>query len=541
MSAPLFDGQALAYQSNPEFDGHIAAALAHSLSQNPSRVVLIDRAGVRRPIRAGALLAIASMLGESFKRIPEKRIGVVLPPGLGGAIANCALMFADKIPVNLNFTSGRSALESCIAQSGLRTIISAQPMRERLGDFPWTDSFVDIRQSIAALSKPKTMWRIACAYALRGEQLIRLWNVPKKGGDREAALLFTSGSAGEPKGVPLTHRNILGNIRQIIDFQLFCRGDSALGCLPLFHSFGFTVTLWLPLIGDFPVVTVPSPFDITRNLDAIREENITILLGSPTFLRPYLKRAKPDAIPSVKCVVAGAEKTPAGFGEQWEQYFGSYYLEGYGLTETTPVVGVNLPPLPGKPFEQWNRRGSIGRLLPGQDVRIVDPDTGKDLGFGEQGLLYLRGVNIFKGYLDNPEATAEVLNDGWFNTGDLARLDRDGFLFVDGRLSRFSKIGGEKVPHGTVESAILKALDFDHAHSDLPVLAVANRRDKAKGETIILLASIDIDMSSLRDALSKDGLPNLWIPRILKRVDKIPVLASGKLDLKQLAHLASED
>lgn len=540
MLAPLYDGHADAYQANPEFEGHIAAALTRSLSQNPSRVVMIDRAGARRPIRAGALLAIASMLGEAFKKIPEKRVGVVLPPGLGGAIANCALMFADKIPVNLNFTSGRAALESCIAQSGIGTILTAGPMRERLPDFPWTDSVLDIRDCVAGLSKPKTMWRIACAYALRGDQLIRRWGVPEVGGDREAALLFTSGSAGEPKGVPLTHRNILGNVRQIIDFQLFCDGDSALGCLPLFHSFGYTVTLWLPLIGGFPVVTVPSPFDIARNLDAIREENITILLGSPTFLRPYLKRAKPDAIPSVKCVVAGAEKTPPGFGEQWEQYFGSYYLEGYGLTETTPVVGVNLPPLPGKPFEQWNRRGSIGRLLPGQDVRIVDPDTGKDLGFGEQGLLYLKGVNIFTGYLDNPEATAEVLHEGWFNTGDLARLDRDGFLFVDGRLSRFSKIGGEKVPHGTVEAAVLKALGLDHAASDLPVVAVANRRDRVKGETLVLLSTMDVDMAALRDLLSKDGLPNLWIPRICKRVDKIPVLASGKFDLKRLGQLAQD-
>ena len=540
MRTPLYDGHADAYKARPFFEQHIAGALTRALAEDPSRVVLVDRSGPRKPIRAGALLAISSLLAEQFRKIPEKRVGVVLPPGLGGALANCALVMADKIPVNLNFTSGKAAVESCIAQSGLRAIISAKIMRQRLAGFPWTDQFVDIRDCVAAISKPKAMWRIACAYACGAEKLIKRWKIPTEGGDREAALLFTSGSSGEPKGVPLTHRNILGNVTQMMDFGIFGPGDSALGCLPLFHSFGYTVTLWLPLIGGYRIVTVPTPFDIARNIEAIQEEKISLLLGSPTFFRPYLKRAKMESITSVRFVIAGAEKTPEGFAEQWEKHFSSYYLEGYGLTETTPVVGVNLPPLPGKVFDQWNRRGSIGRLLPGIDVRIVDPDTGKDLDYGEQGLLYLKGVNVFNGYLNNPQATAEVLNDGWFNTGDLARLDKDGFLYVDGRLSRFSKIGGEKVPHGTVEVAIMEALGIAHGDNERAVLAVSSRKDPAKGEALVLVSSIDIDMTSLREKLSKSGLPNLWIPRLYKRVDSLPVMASGKLDLKQLRILAQD-
>ncbi len=540
---PLYDDNAAAYKARAQFESHLGAELVRSLAGNPSRLAMVDRSGPkRRPIRSGTLLAIASLLAEEFKKIPERRVGIVLPPGVGGSLANCALTLVDKIPVNLNFTAGKAAIESCIEQSGIKTIISADIMKEKLPEFPWSGAFVDIGTLVKNFGKRRILSRIALVHLSSPERLIKKWNVPTQGGDREASLLFTSGSSGEPKGVPLSHRNILGNIQQIVEFKLFIEGESALGCLPLFHSFGFTVTLWLPLIGQFLVITTPSPFDLSRNIQAIREENINILIGAPTFLRPYIKRAEPHSIPSVRCVVSGAEKTPAGFGELWESHFGNHYLEGYGLTETTPVMGVNLPPRDGLVFGQWNRRGSIGRLLPGQAIRIVDPDTGEDLGYDQQGLLHVKGVNVFNGYLDNPKETAEVLKDGWLNTGDLARLDKDHFLYIDGRLSRFSKIGGEKVPHGTIESAILKVLGMKEGDTEKPLFVVAGRRDKVKGESLVLLSTIDIDMHHLRDCLHKEqGLPNLWAPRVLKRIDAVPLLASGKFDLRAIQKLAAED
>jgi acyl-[acyl-carrier-protein]-phospholipid O-acyltransferase/long-chain-fatty-acid--[acyl-carrier-protein] ligase len=296
------------------------------------------------------------------------------------------------------------------------------------------------------------------------EFILRRGRVPREGGDREAGLLFTSGSSGEPKGVVLTHRNILGNCAQIDASGILPTGETLLANLPIFHSFGFTINLWYVLQRGLRVVTVPSPLDVHKCLDAIAAEKATVLLGTPTFFRPYLKRADPTQLASVKFVVAGAEKTPAGFHEEWEKHFGSQYCEGYGLTETSPVVAVNLPAQPGESAESVRakkRLGSVGKLFPGSAARIVDPDTGVDKGLNDVGILYLKGVNIFPGYLDQPDATAAAFNTGWFITGDLAKLDEDGFLYIEGRLSRFSKIGGEMIPHGTVETAVAQALGLN--------------------------------------------------------------------------------
>ena len=238
-----------------------------------------------------------------------------------------------------------------------------------------------------------------------------------------------------------------------------------LGNLPLFHSFGFLVTLWYPLIKGIRLVTLPSPLELRKSIDAIYEEKVTAILGTPTFLKPYLRKADPEKMASLQFVIAGAEKTPKGLAEEWQSKFGSTYLEGYGLTETSPVSSVNLPdpadPQNIDPHERGSLKGAAGRLLPGVTIRFVDPDTNEEKPYGESGIIKLRGPNIFEGYLGQPDKTKEVLKDGWFTTGDLGRLDENGFLHIEGRLSRFSKIGGEMVPHGTVEEAIVNALEID--------------------------------------------------------------------------------
>ncbi len=529
------------YSRRPELDGHIAGKVFHQLAGSPGKEIVVDYTAGRKSMKGGLLLSLALGLAERLRReCPEKRIGIVLPPGIGGVIANVAVSLANKIPVNLNFTLSPGAVAACKEKAGIQTLITAKGLQEKVNercpDFPWGEQVIDIREALLAMPKVKTLSRLLCLYLFPRTMLARLWHVPRTGGDAEAALLFTSGSDGEPKGVILSHRNILGNCAQVMECGVLIRGESLLANLPIFHSFGFTITLWCTLMEGFRTVYVPSPLDYKKAAEAIATEKCGILLGTPTFLRPYLKRVEPELLSSVKVVVAGAEKTPEGFREAWEARFpGSVYLEGYGLTETTPVVAVNaqteIKTAKGEK-KPGRKAGSVGRLFNGMAVRVLNPETREPQPLHERGILALKGVNIFRGYLNEPEKTKQVLDGDWLITGDLGRVDEDGFLYIEGRLNRFSKIGGEMVPHGTVETEIAKALGvFD---SEIPRVAVTSRSDESKGEALVLLTTFDLSTEELRAKLAGMDLPNLWLPREIIKVELIPTLASGKLDLKGL-------
>jgi acyl-[acyl-carrier-protein]-phospholipid O-acyltransferase/long-chain-fatty-acid--[acyl-carrier-protein] ligase len=255
-----------------------------------------------------------------------------------------------------------------------------------------------------------------------------------------------------------------------------------------------------------------------------------------------MRKAEPKQLASLKLLVTGAEKLPADLQKSFEEQFGMKVLQGYGLTETSPVVAFNLPevkaPNPTEPVQPSSRDGSIGKLAPGIAARICDPNTDEPLSLHETGMLWLKGANIFDGYLDDPKRTAEVLKEGWFKTGDLARFDEDGFCYIEGRLSRFSKIGGEMVPHETVESRIVEA--FDLAKESERTCAITAIPDEAKGEALVLLTTREIETGDLRKKLSDAGLPNLWIPKIVKRVDAVPMLGTGKLDIQRCKELAAQ-
>jgi acyl-[acyl-carrier-protein]-phospholipid O-acyltransferase/long-chain-fatty-acid--[acyl-carrier-protein] ligase len=267
---------------------------------------------------------------------------------------------------------------------------------------------------------------------------------------------------------------------------------------------------------------------------------VTLLLATPTFLRGYLRKVEPHQLGSVRLVITGAEKLPLDLAKNFEEHFNHKVFEGYGLTETSPVVSVNLPePQPTKPGEQVqpsSRFGSVGKMAPGIAAEIREPETNRKLSLHETGMLWLRGANIFEGYLHDPEQTAEVLRDGWLKTGDIGRFDEDGFLYIEGRLSRFSKIGGEMVPHEAVEHKIIDLLGL--SGKDERPIAIVGVQDEAKGEALVLLSAVDIDLAQLRTKLHQAGVPNLWIPKNVQRVEAIPVLASGKLDLKKCNELA---
>ena len=452
----------------------LGLACVQGLARGAARLVLVDAGMGGRKIKAGVLLGAGLALARRLKKeCPESRVGIVLPPGAGGTIANLGCVLAGKTPVNLNFTSGRVAAESAVRQAGLKTVITARAMEEKVGEhFPRTDRKLDLAVLLKEEKKAAVFWSLL-AVVMPGSWLASLGGVSKEGGQKEAGLLFTSGSTGEPKGVVLTHRNILSNLEQIEGVLGGLKIGSLLGCLPLFHSFGFTVTLWWPLTGGPRVVTYPSPLDPHALGEVISGHKVELLVTTPTFLRALMRRAGKEKLGGLRMVVTVDEASR--------------------------------------------------QVFPG----------------GEPGILEFRGPNIFPGYLGRPDLSKKVLQDGWYHSADYGRVDGDGFLHIEGRRARFSKIGGEMVPHGLVEehlSAWCKKLG--HGNEGALEVMVTAVEDEKKGESLVVLHAVDLDPVEAEKALRQAELPNLWIPRKFKRVEKIPLLASGKLDLAAAQKMA---
>ena len=539
----LLDLGEVAFNQRPQLKRHLGREVVRGLARRPWRVEIIDRTADRREVKAGQLLAAAAALSRHIRRtIPERRVGIVLPPGAGASIANLAVLCAGKIPVNLNFTAGRAAIEASLALGEIKTILSADAVKVKVKEFPWPERTLDLKSEMAAMGGKKAIlpWLLG-AWFLPNQWFANLLGLPKRGDTEEAGLLFTSGSSGEPKGVVLTHRNILSNCWQISSLCILPDTATMLACLPVFHSFGFTVTLWYPMMRGCRVVTVPSPLDTRKIIDSVREEEATVLIGAPTFLRPLVKRAEQRDLRSLELMVSGAEKLPIDLYDAVKEKFHIEIMQGYGLTETTPAANINqpnplLPDTPGAEPQIAKRTDAVGRMMPGMTARILNPDTKEEQSFLQQGLVVFKGGNVFGGYLKNPEKTAEAFHNGWFVTGDLGRFDEDGFLFIEGRLSRFSKIGGEMVPHGTIEQRIIDLFEIDQ--SEGYVVAVMGVPDASKGEALVLLTTLELSTDQLREKLLSAGLPNLWVPRLVRRVDAIPVLRTGKLDLKGCKEMA---
>jgi acyl-[acyl-carrier-protein]-phospholipid O-acyltransferase/long-chain-fatty-acid--[acyl-carrier-protein] ligase len=531
------------FSRRPALDHHLGAETVRGLKRRLFTNLVID--GIDDSSLTGAkLLAAGAALSRYLrKKFPdEPRIAIVLPASKGAIVANLAVALADKVPVGLNFASGRAAVEASCRQAKLRVALTAAAFMPRLTDFPWPEQTLKLDELMPALKTRIVLWWILCLIT-PSPFLVRLLGIPRRGGHREAILLFTSGSSGDPKGVVLSHRNMLGNVSQFNVLLDATREDAILASLPFFHSFGCTVTLWYPLVQGVRVVTTPNPLESARNSALIEKYRITYLLAAPTFLRGYLRKAQPEQFRSLRLIITGAEKLPLDLAEAFEQKFGKHVFEGYGLTETAPVVSVNLPEPTaneaGGFVQPSSRVGSVGKMAPGIAAEIRDPDSDERLSLHDTGMLWLRGPNIFEGYLNDPVRTAEVMRDGWFKTGDIGRFDEDGFLYIEGRLSRFSKIGGEMVPHEALEQKIQAALGLNGQSERL--IAVIGMTDSAKGEAIVLLSATDVDLVQLRDKLRDAGVPNLWIPKKVCRVEAIPVLASGKLDLTRCKRAAESD
>ena len=529
------------FNRRPSLDRHLAEECVRGLKRRRFATAVIEGTDHTKLSRAKLLGAAAALSRYLRKEFSDERIAIVLPASKGSMLANLAVTLANKVPVDLNFTMGRAANESCCRRANLGVAISATPFMERLKDFPWPERVLKLDELMPRLKRQIIFWWIM-SVVVPARLLLRLLQIPRQGGHAEAVLLFTSGTTGEPKGVVVSHRNVVGNVSQFRELLDAKKTDAILASLPFFHTFGSTVTLWYPLIEGVRIVTYPNPLEPARCAALIDKYELTFLLATPSFLRLYLRKAEPEQLRSLRLIIVGAEKLPLDLASHFEKCFHKKVFEGYGLTETAPVVSVNLPdPEPKKPGEQVqpsSRLGSVGRLAPGMGAEIREPETGRKLSLYESGMLWLRGVNIFEGYLHDPKRTAEVLRDGWLKTGDIGRFDEDGFLYIEGRLSRFSKIAGEMVPHETIEQKIIDLLELS-GRDERPI-AIVGVQDEAKGEALVLLSAVDLDLAELRKKLQEAGVPNLWIPKHVQRIEAIPVLASGKLDLKKCQERAAQ-
>ena len=506
--------------------------LYDSLRTNSSNVCVTDYS-LDKPIHITKkqILIMATALSKDIaKSTNSDRVGIVIPSCVVGVIANVAVLLADKIPVNLNFSVTNDVARHCLAKSGINLVLTVSAMRTKFADYPFPDNTFDCDTQLKAYKSDKC--KLIKNYILHSIPKTiskRILNILPNATSKEFAVLFTSGSSGSPKGVSLSHENILSNVHGICEIQKFPKNSKLLANLPLFHSFGFTVTMWLPLIKGIPIVTIPSPLEINKTIAAIQAEQVSILLGTPTFLRGYLKKGSSNKFKSIKYVVAGAEKSNIDFIKQWETLANCNYLEGYGLTESSPVISLNTT-------TNGIKHGSVGKLLPSIKVKTIHPETHQDLGRSQSGVLCFQGNNIFTEYIMDKQTTQSAFKDGWFVSGDVGRLDEDGFLFIEGRLSRFSKIGGEMIPHETIEECAVKILEWES--NEATNLVVVGKPHATKGEELILITTQSIDFDNLRSKLSKQ-LGNLFVPKKHQIVNEIPVLATGKLDLHTIKSLVN--
>jgi len=514
-------------------------SFVHTARRHPFRFAMAD--GQTPRLNFFALLARTLFLARRLRKHwqDQRMVGILLPPSIPGALVNLAALLMGKVPVNLNYTVSNETLASCAQQCDLKTIISARAFLERVHIEPPVETV--LLEDLAA--KPKFSEKAAAMLAallLPARALMRFAGadqIPSL--DDLATIIFSSGSTGEPKGVMLTQYNVAANVEQLDQVFLLQPQDRIMGILPFFHSFGFTATLCLPAAVGVGVVFHPNPLD-SRVIGAlINKYAVTMLLATPTFLNTYLRRCTPEEFGSLRFVMAGAEKLPERVAVAFEDHFGIRPLEGYGCTECSPVVTVNTDDFRAASFRQVGaKRGSIGHPLPGITVKIIDPETQAPLGIDMPGLLLVHGPNVMQGYLNRPEKTAEVLRDGWYNTGDIATVDEDGFLRVTDRLSRFSKIGGEMVPHIKVEEKLQEL-----AGASEQMFVVTAVPDEKKGERLIVLHTLSEErLEECLTGLGKSDLPALWRPRRdqFVRIEKLPYLGTGKLDLRKARELALE-
>lgn len=518
----------------------LARAFVHQARAHPAAPAVVDASG--QDLSYMALFERAVALGRVLSRRVRRAtyIGLCVPPSVPGAVANLAIALRGKVPVNLNYTAGQDHIRAAIRQCRIEQVVAARQVMERFGIRP------DVELIYLEDIPPTVTWfdRLWAAVVARAVPVALLGTVlPGLRDDRldaTAGVLFTSGTTGEPKGVVLSQRNLLSNIKQVeVHFQPL-PDEVVLGVLPFFHAMGYTVSLWAVLCLGRRAVFHFNPLDAHVVGELCQRQRVTLIVATPTFMRFYLRRCGREQFSTLRCVMLGAEKLSAELAQDIRQTLGIEPLEAYGCTELSPVVSLNVDRVihttDGRTID-GHRLGTVGRPVPGTSLKTIGPDTGSDLPPGAEGIVCVKGPQVMVGYLNRPTETAEVVRDGWYVTGDIGRLDADGFLIISDRLSRFSKVGGEMVPHEKVEQIVRAAAGVDeHA------LVVTGVPDPRQGERLIVVYA-DLGGKSPDEVarmLIQGSTPRLWIPAVKDyiKIDALPRLGNGKIDLGQVRRLA---
>ena len=507
-----------------------------SVRRNWNKLAIADSSG--REFKFGELLIASLILRERMRKLTSKaegRIGILLPTGSGSAIANLAVTLDRRVSVNLNYTASPASVESAQKQCEIKTVLTSRKFLDALPELPLAGNILYLEDLLKDINGPEKILtflkaKLCPTHLLNGGSCI----LP----DDIVTILFSSGSTAEPKGVMLSHHNLLSNIESFRSVVSPKREDVMLATLPFFHSFGYTVTLWFPLVSGITTACHSNPLEGETIGKLAQSYNASILLTTPTFLLAYARKIKPEQLTHLRYVFTGAEKLQFRVAELFEKRFGVRPLEGYGATELSPVCAISLPNVEIDDLEEiGTREDRLGRVLPGIAIKIVHPETLEILPPGKEGLIYIKGPNVMRGYLNKPKLTKSVIQDGWYNTGDIGLMDPDGFFAITGRLARFSKLGGEMISHGAVEKALQEA--FGLTSDELAIIAIDDAR---KGEKLCVLHTVaELNKETIQEKLKHLNIPNLWKPsqQNWHYIESLPLLGTGKLDYKKMKEIAA--
>jgi acyl-[acyl-carrier-protein]-phospholipid O-acyltransferase/long-chain-fatty-acid--[acyl-carrier-protein] ligase len=489
--------------------------------RHAKKLAIIDKTTGKSITYSKALIG-ALILCSKFRKYDKGFIGIMIPTSAGCALSSVAMLMSGRVPVMINYSTGaennaRYAQKKC----KFRTIIASKALLDKI-DCPVMDGMVmieDLMASVTTGDKLKAILKSLLPVSI----LLSLFH---SGNENDtAAMLFTSGSEKDPKAVPLSHKNVISNIEGFSDYLGVSSEDKLISNLVFFHVFGLTVNLWVPFYHGMTNVTYANPLDFQTVSRIAREEKPTIMVGTPSFFWGYLQKSDPGDFKSLRFMITGADKCPDALREGFRNKHGVVLLEGYGTTETSPVISVNSL--------EFNRPGSTGKVLPNIQVRIENFETGQDCSVGEIGKILVKGPSVMKGYYDDPEQTAEVLKDGWYNTGDMGYLDKDGYLWHAGRFKRFTKVGGEMVSLVKVENTLEKYLPPE------VLCCVVEILDEKKGSLIIAAVSAEINKTEILRKMMTE-LPVIALPRQFLTINELPVMGTGKVDFRSVTRMVQE-
>lgn len=485
------------------------------------KLAFIDRSADKRITYSKALLA-ALILAEKFRKYEKGCVGIMIPTSAGCSLSILGALMSGRTPVMINYSTGadrnsRYAQKKC----GFKTIVTSKALLEKIS-CPSVDGMVFIEDIMAGVSAKD---KIKAAFVSKLPLTLLLEKFRFGGEEDDGVILFTSGSEKDPKAVQLSHRNIFSDIRSFSEVVSLSSKDSMLSNLPLFHVFGLTINMWTPLFHGMTVVTYANPLDYKAICDIIREEKPSIMVGTPTFLSGYMRKSETGDFNSLRLVFCGADKCPDALRDEFFRRHGITVYEGYGATETSPVISVNTP--------DQNRPGSIGKVLPGVQVRIESYETGEACGPGDTGRILVKGGIVMKGYFSDLEETSMRIRHGWYDTGDMGFIDEDGFLWHAGRLRRFVKIGGEMVSLLNVENVMEKFLPEDVS------CCVVEAPDPIRGARVVAAVTKPVDEKKILKQMT-EHLSNIALPRQMVVIEEFPKMGSGKIDFRTVAEMVNE-